>query len=137
MSATPNVMALTVFVLLFGIVALMGFLAAALARGQRLGAGRMECPGAAVRHRHVLFLLGGDLYKAYNFIVVPALVFGQGVIGFYAVPYTIFVYPMLLTVFRRLWSVARRDGYVLAAISCAAVSAVRCWLWRWRSLALS
>ncbi|HTV93020.1 MAG TPA: sodium:solute symporter, partial [Verrucomicrobiae bacterium] len=61
------------------------------------------------------FLIGGDLYTAYTFIAVPALVFGQGAIGFYAVPYTVFVYPLLLTVFPRLWSVAHKKGYVTAA----------------------
>ena len=35
------------------------------------------------------FLLGGDLYTAYTFIAVPALVFASGSIGFYAVAYTI------------------------------------------------
>ena len=35
------------------------------------------------------FLLGGDLYTAYTFIAVPALVFGSGSIGFFAVAYTI------------------------------------------------
>ena len=33
------------------------------------------------------FLLGGDLYTAYTFVAVPALVFGLGAIGFFAVPY--------------------------------------------------
>ena len=39
------------------------------------------------------FLIGGDLYTAYTFIAVPALMFGAGAIGFFAVPYTIMVYP--------------------------------------------
>ena len=33
------------------------------------------------------FLLGGDLYTAYTFIAVPALVYGVGALGFFAVPY--------------------------------------------------
>ena len=35
------------------------------------------------------FLVGGDLYTAYTFVAVPALVFGAGALGFYALPYTV------------------------------------------------
>ncbi len=61
------------------------------------------------------FLIGGDLYTAYTFIAVPALMFGAGAIAFFAVPYTIMVYPILYIVFPRLWSVAHKHGYVTSA----------------------
>jgi solute:Na+ symporter, SSS family len=61
------------------------------------------------------FLLGGDLYTAYTFIAVPALVFGSGSIGFYAVAYTILVYPIVFIFLPRLWSVSRVHGYVTPA----------------------
>ena len=61
------------------------------------------------------FLLGGDLYTAYTFVAVPALVFGAGALGFFAVPYTIVVYPLVFLVAPRLWSVAHRHGYVTPA----------------------
>ena len=61
------------------------------------------------------FLLGGDLYTAYTFIAVPALMFGAGAIGFFAVPYGMLAYPLLFIGFARLWSVAHRHGYVTAA----------------------
>ena len=61
------------------------------------------------------FLIGGDLYTAYTFIAVPALVFGAGALGFFAVPYTILVYPLLYVAFPRLWSVAHKHGYVTSA----------------------
>ena len=32
------------------------------------------------------FLIGGDLYTAYTFVAVPALLFGVGALGFFAVP---------------------------------------------------
>ena len=51
------------------------------------------------------FLIGGDLYTAYTFIAVPALLYGAGAIGFFAVPYTVMIYPFLYIVFPRLWSV--------------------------------
>jgi len=61
------------------------------------------------------FLLGGDLYTAYTFIAVPALVFGSGSIGFYAVAYTILVYPIIFIFLPRLWSVSRVHGYITPA----------------------
>jgi SSS family solute:Na+ symporter len=38
-----------------------------------------------------------------------------GAIAFFAVPYTILIYPFVFVVFPRLWSVARARGYITAA----------------------
>src|SRR3954467_3793190 len=61
------------------------------------------------------FLLGGDLYTAYTFVAVPALVFGVGALGFFAVPYTIVLYPVAILAAIRMWSVAHRHGFVTPA----------------------
>ncbi|MGA8978102.1 MAG: sodium:solute symporter, partial [Pedococcus sp.] len=62
------------------------------------------------------FLLGGDLYTAYTFIAVPAAMFALGsVAGFFAVPYTIVLYPIIFVFMARLWSVSHRHGYVTPA----------------------
>ncbi|MCW2708441.1 MAG: sodium/proline symporter [Frankiales bacterium] len=61
------------------------------------------------------FLLGGDLYTAYTFIAVPALMFAAGAAGFFAVPYTVIVYPLVFVFLPRLWSVSHRHGYVTPA----------------------
>jgi hypothetical protein len=61
------------------------------------------------------FLLGGDLYTAYTFVAVPALVYGVGALGFFAVPYATIAYPIALVVLSRFWSIARRRGYVTTA----------------------
>ena len=61
------------------------------------------------------FLLGGDLYTAYTFIAVPALVFASGSIGFFAVSYTIMVFPIAFIFLPRLWSVSRVHNYVTPA----------------------
>ena len=61
------------------------------------------------------FLIGGDLYTAYTFVAVPALMFGAGAIGFFAVPYTIVIYPLVFLVLIRLWSVSHRHGFVTPA----------------------
>jgi solute:Na+ symporter, SSS family len=62
------------------------------------------------------FLLGGDLYTAYTFVAVPAAMFATGAVtGFFAVPYTIVVYPIIFIFMPRLWSVSHRHGYVTPA----------------------
>jgi SSS family solute:Na+ symporter len=58
------------------------------------------------------FLLGGDIYTAYTFIAVPALIYATGAAGFYALSYTIMVFPIVFIFAPRLWSVARARGYV-------------------------
>ena len=115
MSASLNWPALIVFVVLFGLVTGLGFFAARWRRGNLDELHEWGLGGRRFGTVITWFLLGGDLYTAYTFIAVPALMFGAGAIGFFAVPYTIFVYPVLFAVFPRLWSVAHKHGYVTAA----------------------
>lgn len=61
------------------------------------------------------FLLGGDLYTAYTFIAVPALVYGVGALGFFAVPYATIAYPVAFVILSRFYAVARERGYVTSA----------------------
>ncbi|HEX3952903.1 MAG TPA: sodium:solute symporter [Stellaceae bacterium] len=110
-----NWVALTVFVLLFAFITVLGFVAAHWRRGDLDLLHEWGLAGSRFGTVVTWFLLGGDLYTAYTFIAVPALMFGAGAIGFFAVPYTIMVYPMVFMVFPRLWSVARQHGYVTAS----------------------
>jgi SSS family solute:Na+ symporter len=61
------------------------------------------------------FLLGGTIYTAYTFVAVPGLVYGIGALGFFALPYTVIVYPLAFVLLPRLWTVARRQGYLTVA----------------------
>ena len=61
------------------------------------------------------FLLGGTIYTAYTFSSVPALVSSAGALGFFAVPYTIIVYPLAFWLLPRLWREAREIGAVTIA----------------------
>ncbi|HEX8080192.1 MAG TPA: sodium:solute symporter [Jatrophihabitans sp.] len=62
------------------------------------------------------FLLGGDLYTAYTFIAVPAAMFATGAVtGFFAVAYTVMIYPIVFIFMPRMWSVSHSKGYVTAA----------------------
>ncbi|MDT6988001.1 sodium:solute symporter [Streptomyces lusitanus] len=60
-------------------------------------------------------LLGGTIYTAYTFTAVPGLAYGNGAPAFFAVPYTVIVCPLAFVLLSRLWSVARRHGYITAA----------------------
>ena len=46
---------------------------------------------------------------------MPALLYAGSAIGFFAVPYTIVVYPLIFLFLPRLWSVSHRHGYVTPA----------------------
>jgi SSS family solute:Na+ symporter len=58
------------------------------------------------------FLVGSDLYTAYTLIAVPALVYGKGALGLFALPYTIVVYPLMLAVMPKLWQIAKDRGHI-------------------------
>jgi SSS family solute:Na+ symporter len=115
MSAALNATSLTVFLALFVFVTGIGFFAARWRRGDLNDLAEWGLGGRRFGTIVTWFLLGGDLYTAYTLIAVPALMFGAGAMGFFAVPYTILVYPLLFAVFPRLWSVAQAHGYVTAA----------------------
>src|SRR3954451_23579570 len=106
---------LAVFLVLFGAVTLVGFFAA---RWRRASLDNLDEWGLGGRRFGAVvtwFLLGGDLYTAYTFVAVPALVFGVGAQGFFALPYTIIVYPIVFILMPRLWAVSRRHDYVTPA----------------------
>ncbi|HKT32168.1 MAG TPA: sodium:solute symporter [Gammaproteobacteria bacterium] len=107
--------ALIAFILLFALVTVLGFVAARWRRGNLNHLNEWGLAGRRFGTVVTWFLLGGDLYTAYTFVAVPALVFGAGAIGFFALPYTLMVYPFVYVVFPRLWSVARKHGYVTAS----------------------
>jgi solute:Na+ symporter, SSS family len=109
-----NWIALTVFVLLFGFITWLGFAAAHWRKGDLDLLHEWGLGGRRFGTVITWFLVGGDLYTAYTFIAVPALAFGAGAIAFFAVPYTIVIYPILFLVFPRIWYVCNKHGYITA-----------------------
>ena len=106
----------TIVVALFILVTGIGFGAARWRRAQdMMHLNEWGLAGRGFGTFITWFLLGGDLYTAYTFIAVPALVFGSGSIGFYAVAYTIIAYPIAFIFLPRLWSVSRVHNYVTPA----------------------
>ncbi|MGN6577709.1 MAG: monocarboxylate uptake permease MctP [Nocardioides sp.] len=107
---------LTIFVLLFAVIAVMGFMASRWKAGETMH--HLDEWGLGGRKFGTWiswFLIGGDLYTAYTFVAVPALMFGAGAMGFFAVPYTVVLYPLVFLVLIRLWSVSHRHGFVTSA----------------------
>src|SRR3982751_5663529 len=113
---SDHITEIVVFTFLFLLVSGMGFLAARwrapkdMAHLDEWGRGGRSFGGWIT-----WFLVGGDLYTAYTFVAVPALIFGAGAAGFFAVPYTVIIYPMFFLILIRLWSVSHRHGFVTPA----------------------
>ena len=110
-----NWTALIIFVLLFAFITWLGFAAAQWRKGDLDLLHEWGLGGRRFGTVITWFLIGGDLYTAYTFIAVPALAFGAGAIAFFAVPYTIVMYPILFLVFPRLWHVCHKHHYITAA----------------------
>ncbi len=110
-----NDTAIVIFVVLFVLVTMLGFVAGRWRHGDLTQLNEWGLGGRRFGTIVTWFLIGGDLYTAYTFIAVPALVYGIGAAGFFAVPYTVLVYPLLFLIFPRLWAIARERGYVTAA----------------------
>jgi len=109
--------ALVVFVILLAAVTVVGFAAvrwrrtAALDTLDQWGLGGRSFGGFVT-----WFLLGGDLYTAYTFIAVPGAMYALGAVsGWFAVAYTILVWPIVFVLMPRLWSVSHRHGFATPA----------------------
>ncbi|MEU7058359.1 monocarboxylate uptake permease MctP [Streptomyces sp. NPDC046197] len=108
-----NGVALGVCIFFFLLVTVLGFLAARWRRAENEHSlDEWGLGGRSFGTWITWFLLGGDLYTAYTFVAVPAAIYATGAAGFFAVPYTILVYPLIFTFLPRLWSVSHRHGYV-------------------------
>eukprot|EP01037_Dinobryon_pediforme_P022782 gene22782-24038_t len=107
-----NWTATIVFVAFFAFVTVLGFVAARWKSGNLDELHEWGLGGRRFGAWITWFLLGGDLYTAYTVIAVPALVYSVGAFGFFAVPYTILVYPFIFLTMPRLWNVAHKKGYI-------------------------
>ncbi len=111
-----NGVAFTVFIIFFALVTVLGFVAARWRRGDLNLINEWGLAGRRFGTVVTWFLLGGDLYTAYTFIAVPAAMFGLGALnGWFAVPYTILVYPIIYILMPKFWSVCKQHGYVTSA----------------------
>ena len=110
-----NYVALTIVLILFVFVTVVGFAAARWRRADLDSLDEWGLGGRGFGTFIAWFLIGGDIYTAYTFIAVPATLYAGSAVGFFAVPYTIVVYPLIFLFLPRLWSVSHRHGYVTPA----------------------
>jgi solute:Na+ symporter, SSS family len=107
---------LVVFTLLFAVVTGLGFYAARWKAGFPLDhLDEWGLGGRKFGSWVTWFLLTGDIFTAYTFVALPALMWGTGAMGFFALPFVVFTYPLVSLPLVRLWSVSRVRGYVTPA----------------------
>src|SRR6266478_4194936 len=105
----------SIFIFFFVLITVIGFVAARWRRGNLNSIHEWGLAGRRFGTIVTWFLLGGDLYTAYTFIAVPGAVFTSGALGFFAVPYTILVYPLIFILMPKFWTVCKQRGYVTAS----------------------
>ena len=111
-----NATTLTIVIVLFALVTLVGFAAVRWRRAEDMfQLNEWGLGGRGFGTFISWFLIGGDLYTAYTFIAVPALIYASGSIGFYSVSYTIMAYPIAFIFLPGCWSVSRVHNYVTPA----------------------
>jgi SSS family solute:Na+ symporter len=104
-----------VFIAFFTLVTILGFVAARWKAADLNHIHEWGLGGRRFGAWISWFLIGGDLYTAYTVIAVPAVVYAIGAYGFFAVPYTILIYPLLFIAFPRLWNVTHHKNYYTAS----------------------
>jgi SSS family solute:Na+ symporter len=116
MDGNINWTALSVFIFFFALVTVMGFWASRWQQGSKEAhLDEWGLGGRKFGTWITWFLVGGDFYTAYTIIAVPALVYAVGAYGFFALPYTILVYPVVFVIMPKLWRNAQRAGHVTSA----------------------
>src|SRR6188472_2127093 len=110
-----NAVAVSVLIFLFLVVTVLGFAAVRWRKADLNSLDEWGLGGRGFGTFIAWFLIGGELYTAYTFIAVPATLYAGSAVGFFAVPYTIVVYPLIFLFLPRLWSVSHRHGYVTPA----------------------
>ncbi|WP_206995672.1 monocarboxylate uptake permease MctP [Trinickia mobilis] len=110
-----NSVAMAVFIGFFVLVTVLGFIAARWKRGDLTQLHEWGLGGRQFGTIISWFLVGGDFYTAYTVIAVPALVYSVGAYGFFALPYTIIVYPFVFAVMPKLWRIAHDKNHITAA----------------------
>ena len=114
-SIPVNPVAMAVFIFFFLLVTVVGFFAARWKAGDLTQLHEWGLGGRQFGVVISWFLVGGDFYTAYTVIAVPALVYSVGAYGFFALPYTIIVYPFVFAVMPKLWKIAHAKNHITAA----------------------
>jgi len=109
-------MEIGVFSGLLGLMLVLGFAAARWRQPSSIHSlEEWGVGGRAFGNWTTWFLLGGSMFTAYTFVAVPALTYGVGAMGFFAIPFAILTTPLAYLLSTRIWSVAHARGYVTPA----------------------
>src|SRR2546429_1575547 len=98
-----NIGALIVFVIVFVTVAALGFLAARWRSGDLSRLLEWGLAGRRFGTTVSWFMLGGDIYTAYSFVAVPALIFYKRGLRVFPVPPLALAFPTFYPFPTRLW----------------------------------
>jgi SSS family solute:Na+ symporter len=115
MLGSIQVVQATVIMILFAGVIVLGLFAGRWRKGDLRQLDEWALGGRKFGGFLTWFLQGGSVYTTYSFIAIPALVFGTGASGFYALPFLIIAYPIAFAFLPRLWQVAHDKGYVTSS----------------------
>jgi SSS family solute:Na+ symporter len=115
MISSVQPVALAVFCFCFLLVTGAGFWAVRWRRSELASLDEWGLAGRKFGTLITWFLIGGDLYTAYTVIAVPAALFGAGALGFFAIPYCIMIYPIMMLMLPPLWRICRTHGYITLA----------------------
>ena len=115
MLAGIQVVQASVMVVLFAGVIVLGLLAGRWRKGDLRQLDEWALGGRKFGGFLTWFLQGGSVYTTYSFIAIPALVFGAGAAGFYALPFLIITYPVAFIFLPRLWQLSHDQGYVTSS----------------------
>jgi SSS family solute:Na+ symporter len=103
---------IAVFLFLFALITAVGLLAGRWRAGDLSQLDEWALGGRRFGSFVTWFLQGGSIYTTYAFIAIPALVYGSGAIGFFALAYLIVAYPVAFVCLPPLWRVAHERGHV-------------------------
>src|SRR4051794_41248726 len=97
--------ALTVFLVLFVLVTVLGFLAARWRKADSLDTlDEWGLGGRGFGTFIAWFLIGGGIYTPHTFIAGPPTLYAGSGTGVFALPHTIVVYPIIFSFLPRLWA---------------------------------
>ncbi|MCL5881612.1 MAG: sodium:solute symporter [Candidatus Thermoplasmatota archaeon] len=106
-----NYDSLIVFIVLFVVFAIVGFLSSRFRRGNGTKLNEWSLAGRKLGAYLAWFLVGGDLYTAYTFIAVPSAEYAKGSIYMFATPYVMATFAVALITMTTLWKMSRKNNY--------------------------
>ncbi len=110
-----DALGIAVFIILFIVFSLLAYYGSRFRKGNLNKLYEWGLAGRRLGPYLAWFLIGADVFTAYTFVAVPSLAFASGSTAFFAVPYVAITFAIALLTMPRLWSIAKKRGYVTAS----------------------